>query len=196
MKLFEVFVSICLSLGCCLYIQPQGTKSKTWIPAIYHGLTVGTSTRKDVARVLGKPKWVGKEEDTGLPISSYTVSDPVPGTLVVYTKRDLLDGMMLYPKDTLKQSDIVRILGTDYTVVRYDTDECLTESGTSPLYEAMNGSLRQVEYRQRGLAVILRDAETTNSEVEAIGFVDKPFGPTHSRCTGERKRKWGKGGKG
>src|ERR1035441_320696 len=71
----------------------QATAVKQWSAATYHGLTVGTSSRADVLKLLGKPSFVGKEEDTGTPIMSYEAVDPVPGTLTVYIMSGILDGI-------------------------------------------------------------------------------------------------------
>ena len=58
--------------------SPQAQSTKPWAPVTYHGLVMGKSTRADVLSILGKPKWAGKEPDTGIPIMSFDVSDPVP----------------------------------------------------------------------------------------------------------------------
>jgi hypothetical protein len=109
---------------------------KPWSAATYHGLTVGTSTRADVLKLLGKPNYVGREEDTGVPIMTYLVADPVPGTLVVYIKKGILDGMRLDLNKTLTKDDIIRFFGTHYVVVHYATDECIDTGGASPVYES------------------------------------------------------------
>jgi len=183
MKILAAVMLASLVFQAGLKSQSQKQVSKTWVPAVYHGLVVGRSTRSDVVRVLGKPEWKGNESDTGVPIISYTVSDPVPGTLVVYPRRGILDAMALYPKAPITKKDIVRMLGSKYSMVRYASDDCLIDSGTAPIYESPDGPIKHMEYRNRGLAVSF-----DGDKVEAIMFVDKPFGPTHSRCRGQQKK--------
>ena len=160
-----------------LALDSQAKHSTTWTPAIYRGIIVGQSTRGDVVKILGKPKWIGKEQDTGLPMVNYSVSRPIVGTLVIYLHQDKVDGMVLTPDRPYTKREITHVLGANYTLVRYETDDCLGEGGASPIYESRDGPIVHLEYRDRGLAVVLKD-----DQVEAIAFVNKRFGPTHSRC--------------
>jgi hypothetical protein len=184
MKIVSTVILTALVIQGAPATDSQTALSKKWVAAVYHGLVVGTSTKADVLRVLGKPKSVGKEQDTGLPTMSYAVSDPVQGTLVVFIRRGLLDAMSLTPKTRSTKDDIVSVLGSDYLVVHYAPDDCLGEGGAAPIYEDRNGPIERIEYRSRGLALSLHD-----SEVEAILFVAKPFGPTRSRCAGNKRKK-------
>lgn len=177
-----LLASIVFEVG--LSSQSHKHVSKTWVPAVYHGLVMGKTTRADVLRALGKPTWVGHESDTGTPMMDFTASDPVRGTLsVLFGRGGIVAGMRLSPKEPITEKDIVRILGSDFLVVRYATDDCLSDAGTAPMYESSDGPIRQLEYRNRGLAVSFH-----GTEVEDILFVEKPFGPTHSRCQGQRKK--------
>jgi hypothetical protein len=164
--------------------QPQSKPEKVWIPAVYHGITIGKSTKEDAIRALGKPRSLGKEQDTGIPILTFDVSDPVPGAIVVYLNHGIVDGVTLLPKKQLTKKEVVQIFGPDYLRVRYAADNCLTEAGSAPLYESPDGPIEHLEYRRQGQAVVLH-----GGAVEAIVFVHKPFGPTHSRCAGKKPKK-------
>ncbi len=155
---------------------------KPWSAAKYHGLIVGTSTRSDVLKLLGKPNYVGKEEDTGTPIMTYAVIDPLPGTLVVYVTKGILDEMRLDLKKSLTQHDIVRLFGSGFVIVHYATDECIDTGGASPIYENPSGPFKYMEYRDRGIAAGF--AYDDDQKVDAIIFTFRPIGPTHSRCAG------------
>lgn len=165
-----------------IFVAPvsQSQTSQQWAPANYRGLIVGKSTQTDVLRILGNPKSGRKEQDTGIPYLDYEVSDPVPGTLAVYVRKGTLDGMTLLPKGALTRNDVIRSFGVDYRIVRYATDDCLTRGGAAPIYESPGGQIEHLEYRGRGLAVVL--ARGDDDKVEAIVFTYKPFGPTHSAC--------------
>ena len=184
MKIRNAVLATFLAITAAYYANAQTPASQRWSPATYHDLTIGTSTRSDVLRLLGKPKAVGKEPDTGLPTMTYAVSDPVPGMLTIYTQKGILDGMTLSPKKPLTKNDIIRLFGSDFTIVRYATDDCLTEGGSAPIYEAPNGPIKHMEYRDRGVAAVFNGAE-----VVAVVFVSKPIGPTHSLCTERGKKK-------
>jgi hypothetical protein len=173
------------SLVCQAGLRSNSQKhvSKTWVPAVYHGLVMGKSTRAAVLRVLGKPTWVGRESDTGIPMMNFTVADPLPGNLSVFFERGILDGMTLYPKGTVTKEDIVRVFGSDYVIGRYERDECFDDSGAASIYESPTGSVKYMEYRKRGLVIsFYRD------EVDGIMFVERLSVPAHSRCQGQRKK--------
>jgi hypothetical protein len=149
----------------------------SWQPATYHGIVVGQSSKDDVVRVLGTPKTFGHEQDTGTATLTYTVSDPVVGSLVVYLQKGIVDGMTLNPRANLPRNAIKKVMGNSYQVVRYSVDDCLTSGGSAPLYENPKGSIVHFESRDKGLAIIVHDGEGV-----AIAYVSKPYGPVHSRC--------------
>jgi hypothetical protein len=157
--------------------QAKPRVEASWTPAVYRGLTVGVSTNADAFRVLGNPRFSGKEPDTGLPIMTYAVSEPVRGELTVYLKRDVIDGMTLIPENRLTKKEAVKLFGSDYLQVSYASDDCLTEAGSAPIYESPDGHIEHLEYRARGRVLILHD-----DVVVAVAFVHKAFGPPHSRC--------------
>lgn len=182
MKTPNIALLAVLVLG--LALQSPGQDSRKWSAAVYDHLVVGESSRNAVLKQLGKPDWVGQEADTGLPVMHFTVSDPVPGTLVVHTRHGILGGLALYPKKELTKADIVHMFGSHNLMTRYSSDDCLTEGGSAPIYEDPKGSLEQLEYRSRGIAVAVH-----GDEVEVIEFVGKPFYPTRSHCKGRKLEK-------
>jgi hypothetical protein len=187
MKIVIAIVLAALVVQGGFATDTQAAISRKWVPAVYRGLIVGKSTRGDVLRVLGKPKYIDKEEETGIPRSNYEVSDPVSGILVVSIERGIVQGMELYPNKQYSNSEIVRVFGSHYLAVRYDFDDCLSGGGSAPIYENPNGLIEHVEYRNRGIAIAFH-----NGVVESILFVARPFGPTRSRCTGNKRKKQGK----
>ena len=164
--------------------QPQTSPHQRWIPAIFHGLTVGKSNRADALRILGKPASTGRGGESVFPFISYEVSDPVPGTLTIYFEHGIILEMDLKPKAPTTKKDIIRVFGSDYRMARYSTDECLNEGGVAPVYEDPDGPFEQMEYRPRGISVTF-----DVNEVEVISLVGKSIAPTHSRCAGITKGK-------
>ncbi len=182
MKILNVILATSLLATAPYRAGPQAPALNSWSAAKYHGLTVGTSTRVDVLRILGRPNYVGREEDTGTPIMTYVVVDPMPGTLVVYMNKGILDGMRLDLKKSLRKDDIIRLFGHDYVVVHYAADDCLDEGGSAPIYQSSSGPFKYMEYRDRGMAAGF--ACDDDQKVDAITFTYKPLGPTHSLCAG------------
>jgi hypothetical protein len=140
-----------------------------------------------VLKLLGKPNYIGREEDTGTPMMTYLVVDPMPGTLVVYVKKGILDGMRLDLKRALTKDDIIRFFGTDYVVVHYAADDCLDDGGSAPIYQNPSGPFKYMEYHDRGLAAAF--ANDDNQKVNAIIFTFKAIGPSHSLCAGRSRKR-------
>jgi hypothetical protein len=138
-----------------------------------------------VLKVLGKPNFVGREEDTGVPIVTFLVSDPIPGTLTVYIKKGILEGMRLDLNKSLTKADIVHLFGHDYIVVHYAPDNCIDTGGASPLFESPGGPFKNMEYRDLGLAAIF--AYNDEQRVDAITYTYKLLDPAHSQCAGRNQ---------
>ena len=165
----------------------QTPSLKPWASASYRGLIMGKSTRADVYKVLGKPKWVGREQDTRRPMITYDVSYPVIGELDVDIDKGILISMGLRPKMQMHTKDVIRLFGHDYIVVHYSFDDCLGEGGTAPIYENPNGDFKHLEYRSLGLAAVF--TYQNDEIVEEIVYTSGPFGPTHSLCADRSKKK-------
>jgi hypothetical protein len=187
MQILKTLQIIIVAIAVVQQADPQKLAERSWLPATYQGLTIGVSTKEDVLRVLGKPKSIGKEQDTGLPTMTYVVTDPVPGVLTVYVQKGILDGIGLTPKKSLTKGDIIRLFGPNYIIVHYATDDCLDDGGAAPIYENPRGSIKHMEYRDRGVAASF--AYDDDQKVEAIVFTSKPFGPSHSICAARAKKK-------
>ena len=114
-----------------------------------------------------------------VPVFAYEVVDPVKGRLEVYFSRWVVSSMALFPDTPLSKADVIRIFGSNYLEVRYDTDPCGkdTNTGTSEIYEDASGEVKHLEYRDKGIAVHFQLTEGTE-----ILYVHEPFGPPHSRC--------------
>jgi hypothetical protein len=148
---------------------------------------MGKSTRAEVIKALGKPIWNGKEEGTGVPMMSYEVNDPLPGTLFVYTTKGILEEMKLSLKKKINQNDIIHLFGSNYIFVRYDTDECLGDAESVPIYQSTNGPIKTMQYRSLG---VVADYDYNEDDtVYAIRYIYKLSVRTHSLCTGRGTKK-------
>jgi len=154
MKILRAILLTTLVISAALYVESQTPTSKPWNPATYHGLIMGKSTRADAFKVLGKPKWAGREQDTGVPILSYDITDPLPGELEVFITKGILEGMTLNLKNNVSQKDIIRLFGDNYIIVHYATDDCLDDGGAAPIYQNPKGPFKTMQYRDRGLVIL------------------------------------------
>lgn len=148
---------------------------------------MGKSTRAEVIKVLGKPKWDGKEEYSRIPMMSYEVDYPMPGTLYVYMTKGILESMTLSLKKKVNQNEIIRLFGSNYVVVHYATDECFADGESVPIYQKTNGPIKTMQYRNLGLVA---DFDYNSDDtVYAITYIYKRSIRTHSSCSGQGKEK-------
>lgn len=160
--------------------------SSKWLPATYRGLTMGRSTRADMIRVFGKPKFSEVFVEAGSsPEDWYHYDDAgeFPGEVIVNV--DKLTGRILritlQPKSLLS-ADATRHFGKDYGLKRYEFCPGFEEQESAPLYENAKGQFRYIEYRKRGIALAL----TPMGEVGSITYGSGPVGVPSSKC--KRKR--------
>lgn len=156
--------------------------SRVWRPATYRGLIMGKSTRVDMLRVLGKPNWTELfEEEKVKPVVwyHYEGQGELPGDLVVHVDKrsGIIHWMALYTKN-LSKDEAITHFGNDYIITRYDFDDCLGDADAAPVYESPSGSIINIEYRNRGIAVAVDEA----GRVDDIGYVSEPIGEVSSKC--------------
>lgn len=170
-------------------LREASTKLETgsrpqWQAATYKGLVMGESSREDMLRVLGPPaeltpaegrtQWYSYQE-----VSEFT-SEPKTGelTAVVNQRSGKVVAMHLGTKDFTVEEAIKRF-GSDYIKTGYDFDECVADPKEDALYETPNGFFRYIEYRERGIALLLDKRE---EKVVQIEFISQPIGTPKPRC--------------
>jgi hypothetical protein len=153
--------------------------AKGWHPARYRGLIVGRSSVRDLLRFLGKPRSIdtpegqSRTEIAGQKVYFYLDVGEFPGrfTVDVDKRTRKVLGMECAP-DFLTKDDAIKHFGSGYVETRYrscggDNDE------VAPMYEASDGELVYIEYRERGIAILVGFGNQANS-IEyvsgAIGF--------------------------
>lgn len=114
-----------------------------------------------------------------------------PGELTVVINKDtgIVLAINLNP-DSLSKADAVKYFGPDYILTRYDFDECLGNEESAPMYESPTGSLLEVEYRHRGIAISVDD---DRGNVNTISYVSRPIGASSSRCKSSTEKNEAKG---
>src|SRR5829696_4479911 len=146
-----------------------------WNPATYNKITVGTSNQFDVVRAFGKPV----REDFAGPQDGnevwyiYDKGGQFPGqfTVIVEKESGIVTAMILNPMD-LTRKDVIEKLGNDYVTTRYDFCPGFDEAEAAPVFQAPNGSATYVEYRSRGIAVLVDEG----GEVYDIRYLKRPVG--------------------
>ena len=156
-----------------------------WRASTYRGLTVGKSKRANMLRVLGRPQWSGSPGDQ-------SPGDPDPEiwheyekgvefegklTVVVKKRSGIISRIDLYPKELSKDAAL-KHFGEGYRETKYAFDNCLDDGESAPIYESADGQITYLEYRERGIALVLNE----RNKVEHISFVKDPIGSASSKC--------------
>ncbi|MGB7925165.1 MAG: hypothetical protein WCF57_18140 [Pyrinomonadaceae bacterium] len=194
-------VLVLIYLTCVLGCQPSQTQGRSqaspspsqreekvkrqWRAANYRGLVMGTSRYDDMLRALGEParseQPVGQTEGSSEQVTWYVYKDDgeLHGELmaVVETKSRTILWIGISPPSLTKDEAIKRF-GNDYTITKYHFEPCLGGDESGELYEAQDGALSFVEYRQRGIAIMYDD----EGKVRQITYVSKPIGSPSSKC--------------
>jgi hypothetical protein len=151
--------------------RPSNTQAasdnRQWRSATYRGLKVGKSTRKDMLRVLGKPKIsvAAQARITTNPntIVSFHYGGPngYAGDLIVGIEKTthIIVWIEMSPAN-LSRDDVTRQFGNNYILTGYELDDCFIDGQPRTLYEAsaeaINSTATQMEYRSIGIAVQFR----------------------------------------
>ena len=163
--------------------SPSAQREREWRPANFRGLIVGKSKRVDMLRVLGKPAGSTPFDDELSKVSGvlyeFKSDREIPGVIVVSVDKrsDVILNVELEPQGWTKEQAI-KYFGEDYVITRYGFDDCLGDGESAPLYEAPDGPITKLEYRDRGIAIALND----EGKVDFIAFVSQPVGAPTSRC--------------
>lgn len=161
-----------------------------WKAAEFKGLHLGSSSKKDVLKVLGTPDWEGLPEGSseGSDFPEWWMEyDSVPElnskgklTVILDERREIVLGVIFYPLG-LTKSEIVESFGEKFVITRYSFEPCDEEQGgVARLYESNQGQVMFLEYRSRGIAVSFDSLDAKS--VRAVEYVSKPVGSVKSRC--------------
>lgn len=159
---------------------------REWRAATYQGLTLGLSTRAEMLRVFGEPQYsVPSEAEIQQDMENpeawyyYKKGGELQGELVVGVDKGsgVIIRLMLRPKNLTREAAI-KYFGNDYVITKYDSDDCLGDGESVPLYESPNGTSVFIEYRDRGIAI----SSNYQGKVNEITYVSKPIGVPVSRC--------------
>jgi len=186
-------VLLTLSLVLNQAAVPKTDPAK-WGAANFRGLIVGKSNRAEVWRRFGKPKWSQtKPEDRDekertrerdrdahrVTWSNYDGIGELPGTtnIATNTRTGLITRIDFFP-EKLTRDEAIAHFGPNYILTKYEFDPCGRDEDLESLYESPNGSLLSLEYRARGIALLIQ----SNDMVSTIRYVNTPIGSRKSRC--------------
>jgi len=151
------------------FVNQQRNRTQ-WQPAVTKGLIMGRASRDELIRALGEPKWSEVLEGGGFPAEEwlhYEEGGDVPGKLVfaLDQKTRVVLNLILYP-EKLKRDDAIKHFGDDYVLTRYEFCNGFDDEDDGPLYETPNGQFVHLEYRAKGISVVLQK----NDEVHYISY--------------------------
>ena len=182
-KILPLFVAAftflsALALGGYSQARASASSAREWKAAKYKGLIVGSSTRGDMYRILGPPKRrdIFKEDHAVWYI--YEGKGELPGelTIIVDAPSKRIVEMYLTPSK-LSRQEAIKHFGPNYAVTRYDFCPGFEAAESAPIYESADGAATYLEYRDRGIAILIGDQDS----VYQVMYVNKPIGRTSKR---------------
>src|SRR5947207_3114878 len=155
-----------------LFVQAPLTRKtgRHWGAADFRGLIVGKSGKSEMLRRFGKPKWSQtkpedrdeeereerERESQRLTWDNYEGIGEFPGitNIATSTRSGLITRIDFFP-EKLTKSDAIAHFGPNYVITRYEVDKCERDEDKESLYESPNGSLLTVEYRVKGIVLVI-----------------------------------------
>jgi hypothetical protein len=177
---------VCL-FACCLCpsIANSQEQVRSWQPGKFRGLVTGTSTTKDVIKVLGNPTWQGKPQE--IPeepaAEEWTSKIQTPQGLCcdVFFLNGVVDSITLGTVE-VDQSEAGRSFGSGFRPVKYSLGADPQESGSAALCQDPEGQFTILVNPKRGLSLWLgAKAKVTHAIYSATN-------PIH-QCNPDRKMK-------
>ena len=176
MNLLIILLNVCMVLGLAATPAPgtsggiPGTlssqekktgsqqKRKEWRPATWRGLTVGTSTKADVLKLLGNPirkDFAEPEDDSDDVWYIYNDVGDFPGQFTVQIDKvsDRVTAMRISMTQDVKKEVVLDLLGKDYEIVRADACPGFEELDAAPFYRSSKGTAVNIEYASLGISV-------------------------------------------
>ncbi len=170
-------------------LQKSATKwepqKRRWKAAEFKSLTLGKSKSTDMLKALGNPvdKEVFRNRDGTIVWYHYNNIEGVQGkvTIQVNQHSKVITNVFVYP-DELSKEQAISTFGNNYLITNYEFDTCLGDGDSAPLYESPKGSLKFIEYREKGMSLSLDYREQITYIQYSIGSI----GSKWSKC---KKRK-------
>jgi hypothetical protein len=162
--------------------EPQDKQDgRQWKAGAYRGITVGKSTAVELLQKWGDPRETGNwdwdnPKNPKFLLHHYDAQEAPIGAIMVEveTKTGKVAAISTSP-DELSLSKAIELFGKDYIETRYKECKCAV-GYESPLFESPDGNFIYVEYRSRGIAMLVDGGVVTS-----IQFVDKPIGLESSK---------------
>jgi hypothetical protein len=192
----SVLLTLALAFSQAAAVKGDGEK---WGAGNFRGLIIGKSTKADMLRRFGKPRWSQtKPEDREekereekertrdrdqsarrVTWNHYENIGELPGitNIATDTRTGVIVRIDFFPERLTRDEAIARF-GPNYLVRRYEFDRCDRDEDHESLYESANGSLLTLEYRSRGVALLIQ----SNDLVSTIRYVNAPIGSLRSKC--------------
>jgi hypothetical protein len=168
-------------------IATKDVNRTEWRAAVFRGLTVGTSLRREAITALGPPA-TSSSSNNDLPTGSkstdiddeYDYSENIAGKLVVSSakKTGVISTITIYPSN-LNVSDFSAQYGKEFVISSYSLMPCKKDRGSSLLIESPTGDIKYLELRSKG---IVADVDWAEEKVRSIEFVKGPIASPAGSC--------------
>lgn len=99
-------------------------------------------------------------------------------TIMINRKNGKISMLSMAPKN-LSLKEAINLFGKGYKVTNYDYDDCVKDPKADALYESPTGFLQYIEYRDRGIALLL---DERRDKIALIDYVSNPIGTPKPRC--------------
>jgi hypothetical protein len=144
----------------------------------YKGIVPGRSLERDVTRILGQPDRVDRYDSHQAKEFVYLGKDNYIEEIRVGLRENVVNDIYILTKN-LTIPEAIKRFGSDFRTVRYSFDDCLSDGDSAPLFEDPSGTLEFIEYRSRGLYLLIAEAPR---RVKDIRYTREPPGSPRSRC--------------
>lgn len=161
----------------------QSLTKKKWQAANFHGLVMGKAKVSDLRKVFGEPLQIvdlTSVGDNDHMIYHLETKEEVNGKTLAWInkKTKTIVSIEIRPDSTAK-AEILKYFGDDYVITKYSSSDCPdTTFDSAPLYEDPNGETKFIEYRDRGIAILISGDEV----VQYISYLSEPVGSKFSKC--------------
>lgn len=182
------FVVLCFVVFILVVRAAGARNEKTqWSEGTFESIKTGATTLAEVQRVYGP----GKRDEAAhqrkdLMVDWYYYSFPSGpfagyGAVEVSKSSGVVRRVLLWGDSvqSLKATDIIRLFGDQYVIVRYAAEPCSNEDDSVDLYEDPKGVFMFYEYRQKGVAIAV---DPVTRGANNIVFGSLPLGAMASRC--------------
>ena len=161
----------------------MSASTQKWQVAKFCGLVVGKAKVDELRKMLGEPLEIAdlsSVADNNHTLYYYESKKEIIGKIVFWVNKKTKSIVMneLQP-NSMTKTEVLEHFGSNYVITKYSSSDCPGITfDSAPLYEDPNGEIKFIEYRDKGIAIIISENET----VQNISYLSEPVGSKSSKC--------------